>query len=164
MLKKAMSVLLIFSLLTVLNSCSREKRISFSELIKRMNENGIANELHMSDAFFSDGEWFLFIKHENEDKLILTAAENADSKYIEKASVSVINDEKGETAQEFISLCEALTASFTFDIDKKESLEQTGLYDKGMLFSESTSFYDEGRFSFSFFNADLGSTLLIEIK
>lgn len=163
MTKKLLSVLLIFAVSLFLVSCNRENRFSFPELIRRLDENSEGIGVSLDDAFFSDGEWFLFVSVCSEDDILITAKENEESKFLESVTVSTLEMEDEGQREAFIKICETAVSAFVFDADAKELLEGVNLYKESALFSENTYFYEDGRFSLSFFNADIGSTLTIEI-
>ncbi len=163
MAKKLLSVLLIISVCLFTVSCNRENRFSFPELLRRLEENSKDMSFDMNEAFFSEEKWFLFVSVCSEDDMLITATENPQSRYLEEVSVSVVDVGNENQTEEFIRLCEAVADAFIFDCDSTELLKGVGLYIEDAVFSEDTYFYEEGRFSLSFFNADIGSTLVISI-
>lgn len=163
MTKKLLSVLLIFSVCMAFSCCNRENRFSFPELIRRVEDGFDCTELSLENAFFSDGEWFLFVSACGENDMLITAKENEQSKFLESVSVSVTEMGYDGQKEAYIKLIEAVASAFIFDADIKKLLEGVKLYEDSAVFSEDTYFYEEGRFSLSFFNADIGSAMLIEI-
>lgn len=163
MTKKILSVLLIFAVCIFLASCERENRLSFPEFTRILNEEFEEITVSAEDAFFDDGEWFLFVSVAGEDDILITAKENAESRFIEAVSVSCLEMGNPGQIEAFIRMCEAAAAAFVFGTDYNALLEGVMLYNENAVFSEDVYFYEEGRFFVSFFNDSTGSTLMIEI-
>lgn len=163
MLKKIMSLLLIIAVSISLVACNRENRFVFSELLKRIGKELPDVEVNMEDAFFSDGEWFLFLSVSEENDIIITASEDESNKYLTSVAVSSVNMGLEGQVEQYIKVCEAAADAFIFGIDAKKALESTGFYTENIIFSDEVRFFEEGRFKLSFFNADIGSTLLMEM-
>lgn len=164
MIKKNLSVLLIFSVLLCFSGCHRENRFDFSELMRRMESFDERIVFDTQKAFFSKGEWFVFLSVAEEDDIIVSAKEDENTGYITSVSVSTVNTGKESDSKVFLDVCVAAADAFIFGTDKKDALEGVGLFNENVIFSENTYFYETGRFNLSFFNADMGSTLIIDIS
>ncbi len=164
MQKKVLSVLCIFSLLTALVSCTSQLRIDFSELLKRTQKQFPELTLDMENAFYSDGEWFLFVSLCAQDDILLTASadENGCLTCVGISAVRIIDCE--EQKKSFIEFSEAAAGAFMGEISPSALLNELGLYDESLIFSQQVRFSEYGRFSASFFNADVGSTVRITIN
>lgn len=160
--KKLLSVLVIFLLLFTSASCTAPERVDFSELLKRTAKLLPEYSFETQDAFFSDGQWFLFIKTGMEAEILLTVKED-EYKYAEEVGVSVLNTKEEGIIPVVLSVCEAVHKAFVFGKDTENLLTRLGIYDENKFFSENTYFAEAGRFRLSFFNADMGSTVVFKI-
>lgn len=163
MQKKLLSLLVIFLLLLISASCSTPERVDFSELLIRMEKALPDFSFDINDAFFSDGQWFLFIKTGKEAEILLTVKED-EYKYAEEVSVSILNTGEDGVIPLAVSFCEAVHKAFVFGNDTENLLVSLGIYDEDTFFSENTYFAEAGRFSLSFFNAQAGSTVIFGIS
>jgi hypothetical protein len=164
MQKKLLSVLFIFALLFMLCACTMQTRSDFSELLLRTQRNFGDISLEPEDAFFSDGEWFLFVSLCGQDDLLLTATED-ENRYVTSVGISTIKiPDSTCQKQQFVSFCVAAARAFTADAHADALLEELGIYDEALIFSEEVRFSEKGRYSASFFNADMGSTVRITIE
>lgn len=153
----------IFILSLVLNSCHYETRIDFSELVRRINRQSDEYELLIEEAFFSDGEWFLFADTLGESDLLITAKEN-DDKLLTQVSVSAINNSEEGQAEIFRSFCRYAVNAFAENEDKEKIISDSGICTENVIFSEGAYFGENGRYSTSFFTDGLGCTFVAEIK
>lgn len=163
MIKKTLSFLLIFFVCFSFFACRRENRFDFSELMLRLERSDDRIIFDTDKSFFSKGEWFTFLSVTEEDDIIISAKEDETTGYITSVSISTVNSENEDGAKTFVDVCTAVADAFIFDVSSRDALEGIRLFDKGVVFSDNTYFYEIGRFTLSFFNADMGSTLLIEI-
>lgn len=162
MLKKTVSLLVIFFVVVFFAGCEKEARLDFSELILRTVRYHKDIDIDISEAFFSDGNWFIFLSSATEDDVILKAAED-ENKYLVSVSISTVNNGIDGSAAEFIKLAEAVTEAFCDIGDVKAFLGNVGLYEENIIFSEERRVYEEGRYKLSFFNSSLGSSLMAEL-
>jgi len=162
MQKKVVSLLLIFSLCLTFSSCYLQERVDITELMRRMKKSEKEVVPELTDAFFSDDEWFVFMSVLNEDDTLLTAKEG-EGHLLLQVSLTMMNMEAQGQAERFISLCECMTSAFSGKENTEKLLSGIRLYEKGTVFSEKTCFFEEGRYKLSLFNDEVGSTLLIEL-
>ena len=160
--KKSAVVLLIFIFTVILNSCTYEQRVDFSELVRRMNRWAEGYEAVLEEAFFSDGEWFLFVSSGDNNEVLLNGRED-ESKLLTRVCVTILNDTENVDSELFFSVCENSLRAFTYNGDSEGLLSSSHLYDEGILFSDAVYFYESGRYKTSFFNSEIGSTFMIEI-
>ncbi len=161
--KKAASLLSIFILSLILNSCYYETRIDFSELVRRINRQSEEYELLIEEAFFSDGEWFLFADTLGESDLLITAKEN-DDKLLTQVSVSVINNSEEGQTEIFRNFCRYAVCAFAENSDTEKIIADSGICTENVIFSEGAYFGENGRYATSFFTDGLGCTFVAEIK
>ena len=162
-LKKATAVLFIFILPLSLNACRYESRIDFSELIRRINKESGTYTLELQNAFLSEEEWFLFGDTLSESDILITGRADED-KALTSVSVSVINSEKEEQKEIFLSFCKSAVKAFTEGFDAEKIIEASKIKNTELYFSEGAYFSESGRFHTSFFTAEQGCTFIIEIK
>ena len=162
MAKKILSLLLIFLLIFTFCSCTEPVRADFSELLIRMNKKNADYVLRIEDAFFSEDQWFLFVEVNGENSILLTARED-ENRYITQVGISVM-DTGDEAVAVFMSLCEAAGEAFTLSNSIKDFLGKVNFYNENEIFSENAYFAQEDRYCLSFFNAQMGSTVLFQIK
>ncbi len=164
MQKKVFSILFIFSFLLLLPSCTKQTRIDFSELLIRTEKQLDEVSLELEDAFFSDGQWFLFVSVSGEDDILLTATQDENS-YITSVGISTVRiPDSPSQKSAFTGFCNAAAAAFMSSTPAEPLLDELGLYDESLIFSEEVRFSQYERFSASFFNADMGSTVRISIE
>ncbi len=162
--KKVLAVLSIFALMITAVSCSRQTRIDFSELLVRTEKSLGEVSLELQNAFFSDGEWFLFASVCSQDDILLTACEDENG-YITEVGISTVKiPECAEQKQKFTAFCDAVAQAFMSDTPIAPLMDELGIYDELLIFSEEVRFSEYERFSASFFNADMGSTVRISIN
>lgn len=139
-----------------------EQRIDFSEFIRRINKQSDKYEAAQEDAFISDGEWFLFVSAAGQDDILINAKED-ENKLLTSVSVSVINTGIDRQDEVFVDFCRRAVTAFTENADSEKILEDSHLLDENIIFSDEAYFSENGRFKTSFYNAELGSTFLIEL-
>ncbi len=162
MLKKTVSLLVIFFVAVFFAGCNKETRIDFSELLLRTERYHKDIDTDISEAFFSDGSWFVFLSTVAEDDVILKATED-ENKYLVSVSVSIVSNDIEGSADAFIKLAEAVIKAFCDVEDSKAFAERVGLYEENIVFSEERRVYEEGRYKLSFFNSSLGSSVIAEL-
>lgn len=162
MQKKLLSLLVIFLLLFTSVSCTAPERVDFSELLKRTADLLPEYSFDIEEAFFSDGQWFLFIKTGMEAEILLTVKED-EYKYADEVGVSILNTKEEGIIPVAVSFCEAVYKAFVFGNDTENLLTELGIYDENKFFSENTYFAEAGRFKLSFFNAEAGCTVVFDI-
>lgn len=160
--KKAVSLLLIFISVIVIGSCTHETRIDFSELIKRMNTGDTVYKAEIRKAFFSEGEWFLFVTTLSENDILITGREDED-KCLTAVTVSVINCKEDGQREIFSDFCERAVRAFTKNHDTEKITEDSEIRSTDLFFSDGAYFSENGRFGTSLFSAPLGCTFKIEI-
>lgn len=160
--KKLLSLLLIFLFVFTFCACEKPIRVDFSELLLRMKKELPEYSFEMTDAFYSEGQWFLFINAKSENDILITAKED-ESRYITQLGISAMNTDN-DIAYDYINFCESAGKAFTGSEDIDTFLGKVNFYNENEIFSENTYFAEEGRYSLSFFNAESGSTVLYEIK
>ena len=116
----------------------------------RMRKEITEYEFKEEDAFFSEGQWFLFVTAVSEDDILITVKED-ENRYVTEVGISALNTGK------------AAANAFVFAADTDLLFDKTGVFDRKRIFSEDTYFAEDGRFKLSFFNADMGSTVLLRI-
>ena len=164
MQKKVFLILFIFAFSVLLPSCSKQTRIDFSELLLRIEREVGEIRLEPEDAFFSDGQWFLFVSVSGEDDILLTATED-EGCYIISVGISTVRiPDSLDQKNNFIAFCDASAKAFMSSTPSGPLLDELGLYDETLIFSEEVRFSQYERFSASFFNADMGSTVRISIE
>lgn len=160
--KKAVSLLLIFILVTASGACTYETRIDFSELIRRMNAGETAYKAEIREAFFSEGEWFLFVTTLSESDILITGKED-ENKCLTEVTVSVINCKKDGQREIFSDFCERAVRAFTENHDTEKITEDSEIRSTDLFFSDGAYFSENGRFATSLFSAAAGCTFRIEI-
>lgn len=160
--KKTVSVLLIFFLCASLSFCSYEQRVDFSECVRRMNKLSDTYKIVIEDAFFSEGEWFVFVSTLCENDILITGTED-ENKLLTRVSVSVINSLAEGQSEIFTDFCIAAVAAFTENADTDKILTDSHIYDEGIIFSDGAFFGENGRYKTSFYTAQTGSTFVIEL-
>lgn len=159
--KKAVSLLLIFISVLSSGACTYETRIDFSELIRRMNSASAVYEAEIKEAFFSEGEWFLFVDTLSESDILITAKEDED-KILTEVSVSVINCGKDGQKEIFSDFCKRAVKAFTVNHETDKIIEDSGINNTEGFFKEDAYFSENGRFSTSLFTAEHGCSFIIE--
>ncbi len=160
--KKAVALLLIFILITATGACTYETRIDFSELIRRMNSDDAVYEAEIKEAFFSEGEWFLFVDTISESDILITGKEDED-KILTAVTVSVINCDNDGQKEIFSDFCERAVRAFTENHDTDKIIGDSGINNTDCFFTEGAYFSENGRFATSLFTAQHGCTFSIEI-
>lgn len=160
--KKTSVLLLIFFLITALSSCTYETRIDFSELIRRMNKETDTYEVSLSEAFFSEGEWFLFADTLSESDILITGKEDED-KILTSVTVSILNNGDEGQREIFSDFCKRAVKAFTANHDSDKIIEESGICNTGLFFSDGAYFAENGRFSASLFSAETGCSFSVEI-
>lgn len=160
--KKLISLLLIFSFAFSLCACEKPVRVDFSELLLRMKKELDEYSFDITDALYSEGQWFLFINAKEENDILITAKED-ENRYITQLGISVMNTES-DASQDFVRFCESGGKALTGFDNIESFLEKVSFYKEDEIFSDNTYFAEEGRYGLSFFNAESGSTVLYEIK
>ncbi len=163
MTKKLLCLLFIFPLVLSFVSCTKPARIDFSELLLRMEKDLSLYELDIEDAFFSEGQWFLFVSAVAQDDILITVKEDENS-FLTDVGISAINTGDDKIAEVYVSFCKAACNAFVFDADGAALLEEAGVLESNAVFSDKVSFSEDGRFKVSFFNAEQGSTMLCSIE
>ena len=161
-LKKTAAVLLIFVSCFGLSQCAMAQRIDFPECLRRMERIYDTYELNFENSYFSEGEWFLFTDTLSESDVLITAREE-EGGLLMSVGVSIINTGADGQDEVFISLCEAAVRAFTENADSEKILSDSRIYEEGVLFSDAVQISENGRFRTSLFNADAGSTFVVEI-
>lgn len=174
MLKKMTAVLCIFASLFFFSSCKMPERQDWSQLIYMTDRYCKNMKIEIRDSFFYEGQWFLILKSPDGQKIIITARED-ESLLINSVSVSVLNayeeeEDKNDGASDtvfsensFIMLSEGITKAFCGKEKAFLLLDGVGFYKENALFSDETFFFTEGRYSLTFFNSEIGSSLMIEM-
>lgn len=161
--KKLLSLLLIIALIVSFSSCTKPVRVDFSELLLRMEKELNDYSLDIENAFFSEQQWFLFVSAVTSDDILITAKED-ENKFITDVGISVINTGDTSVIPVYINFCEAAGNALLYNTDTKALLTESALYEENTVFSENTYFAQLGRYKVSFFNAEMGSTVLYQIK
>ncbi len=149
------------------------ERQDWSQLIYMTDRYCKNMEIEIRDSFFYEGQWFLILNSPDGQKVIITARED-ESLLITSLSVSVLDayEEKEKSTDEasdeatgnsFITVAEGLTQAFCGKENAFRLLEGVSFYKENALFSDETFFFDEGRYSLTFFNSEIGSSLMIEL-
>ncbi len=160
--KKAVSLLLIFILITLTAACTYETRIDFSELIRRMNSDDALYKSELGDAFFSEGEWFLFVDTISESDILITGKEDAD-KILTEVTVSIINSGDGGQREIFSDFCKRAVRAFTENYDSDKIINESEITNTDIFFTDGAYFSENGRFKTSLFSAQHGCTFKTEI-
>lgn len=163
MQKKLISLLLIFTVVFGFCSCTRDERVNFSELTVRLEKNGNGTEFPFENAFLSDSRWFLFFSVFTENDYLLSALQDENG-LLTQVSVSsfAIGDTDKENA--FVSACENLCEAFMpLDFSVEEMLKTAGVYDENKTVLDGNNVSQEGRYKISYFVADIGKTLIIDM-
>ncbi len=160
--KKAVSLLLIFILITATGACTYETRIDFSELIRRMNSDDAVYEAEIEEAFFSEGEWFLFADTLSDSDILITGKED-DDRILTSVTVSVINCGNESQREIFSDFCQRAVKAFTENHNTDRIIEDSGINNTASFFTDGAYFSENGRFATSLFTAELGCTFIIEI-
>lgn len=163
MQKKLISLLLIFTIAFGFCSCTRDERVNFSELTVRLEKNGNGTKFSFENAFLSDNRWFLFFSVLSENDYLLEA-EQDENGLLTQVSISsfAIGDADKENA--FVSVCENLCESFMpVDYSVEKMLETAGVYDENKTVLDGNNVSQEGRYKISYFVADIGKTLIIDM-
>ena len=160
--KKAVSLLLIFIFLVSAAACTLEARIDFSELIRRMNSATDIYKAETTEAFYSEGEWFLFIEASDNCEILVTGKENED-KILTSVTVSVINNGNEQQKEIFSDFCQRAVRAFTENYDSDKIIRDSGVTATDSFFTDNAYFSENGRFATSLFTAQHGCTFIIEI-
>lgn len=163
MLKKSVYILVIFLGVSLFSGCKKETRIDFSELLIRTQRYHGEIEADFGDAFFSEDSWYIFLSSLEGDDTLLKATQDG-NKYLVFVELTVANSGVEGNEQAFIKLAEAVTKAFC-DLDNtKAFLEEGGLYEENIIFSREFRCVEKGRYTLSFFNSSLSSSLILEIE
>ncbi len=160
--KKAVSLLLIFILITMTAACTYETRIDFSELIRRMNSANDTYEAELREAFFSEEEWFLFVDTLSDSDILITGKEDED-KILTSVTLSIINNGNESQREIFSDFCQRAVKAFTENHDSDKIIADSGITNTDSFFTDGAYFSENGRFATSLFTAEPGCTFTIEI-
>ena len=160
--KKAASLLLIFFLILSVGACTYETRIDFSELIRRMNSASSEYKADIREAFFSEGEWFLFVSALSQSDILITGSED-ENKILTDVTVSVINNGDDGQKEIFSDFCKRAVRAFTENHDSDKIIADSEISNTDCFFTDGAYFSENGRFATSLFTAKQGCCFKIEI-
>lgn len=162
MLKKSVSLLVIFFIIILSSGCKKTERLDFSELLIRTEKFNDSLDADIDRAFYSDGCWYLFFSVAAENDVLLKAQED-ENMFLTKVSITTMDSGQEISEQAFIDVARAVTEAFCALEDTESFAKGTGLYDD-IIFSDELRHYEEGRYTADFFNSPLGASLIIEIR
>lgn len=158
MLKKFISLLVIFIMIISLAGCKKDARPDFSELLIRTEKYYKDAVFDFGEAFYSDSCWYLFFSAVSEDDVLIKAYEDENRRLLSVRVSMLDNGDEGNEAA-FIKISSAVAKAWCDVEDIDEFLKNTGLYDENIIFSEQCRTYEQGRYKAEFYNSAFGSSL-----
>ncbi len=161
MLKKSISLLVIFITVFLCGGCKKEQRPDFSELLLRIERSDKQLQADFAEAFYSDSHWYIFLSIINEHDVLIKAKEDENRRLL-SVSVSMINNDVEGNDTAFIKIASAAAMAYCDVDDIDDFLINTGLYEEGIIFSGECRTYEYGNYKADFYNSSFGSQLKID--
>ncbi len=146
-----------------MSSCKKEDRFDLSELNIRL---GLADEkysFNYEDIFYSDSVFYIYYSFCKENDVLLTAKEDKELKLV-RISAAVFSTADESTLMEYEKFCEILTDVFVSAKECEGLIEETGLFENGVLFTDFLSVTEKTNYTARAFSSEFGAVYVLEFN
>ena len=162
-MKRFFSVILCFVCIFLMSSCKKEDRFDLTELKLRLEEADEKYSFSYEDIFYSDSVFYIYYSFCEENDVLLTVKEDKDLRLV-RISAAVWNTADENTLNEYRKFCEALTDIFVSAKESDGLIDETRLFEDGVMFTDFLSVTEKTNYTARAFSSEFGAVYVLEFN